>query len=386
MELAQLERPESREAKVARISVRTLALANFRNYTRARLELEPLPVILTGPNGAGKTSLLEAVSFLAPGRGLRRAKLAEVERIGGGPWAVAATVETPAGEVAIGTGRDDAGEDKRLVKIDGKPVRGHTELAQYVSMVWLTPQMDQLFTEGQSARRKFLDRLVYSFDPDHASRVNAYEYAMRERNRLLSMGRADPHWLSSLESKLAEQASAIALARLSTAAHLNEVMHASPLSFPKAELGLSGFAEDALSRGEPALHVEQALAEALEKARGADAQTGRTSIGTHRSELTVTHVGKNMEAALCSTGEQKALLLAMVLAEARAGQLWHGRVPVVLLDEVVAHLDAQKRSELFEEITALGAQVWMTGTDSSLFSGLENARFFRVSAGALAPG
>jgi len=370
-------------------SISSLTLTDFRNYRHLRLELDARPVVLVGHNGAGKTNLLEAVSFLAPGRGMRRAKIAEVNRQGGSAWVVAAKVETAMGEVQIGTGRDPASaaeSDKRLVRINGAPVRGANALAEYVSAVWLTPENDKLFLEGQSARRRFLDRLVYGFDAGHADRVAAYEYAMRERNRLLSAGRADPHWLDALERKLAENACAIAGARLEAIAHLNQSMRESPRSFPKAALALSGFADDRLIAGEKALVIEDALAQALAHARPQDAVTGRTSLGAHRSELTVTHAAKNMEAAFCSTGEQKVLLLSIVLAEARVGAAWRGRVPLLLLDEVAAHLDATRRAELFEEIQSIGAQAWMTGTDAHLFEEmLGKSALFRVENAILNP-
>lgn len=376
------------------ISVLSLSLTDFRNYESLTLDTGGGSVILTGHNGAGKTNLLEAVSFLAPGRGMRRAVLSEVDRVGGGAWTVSAELRTHAGEMQIGTGRDASmGEeaDKRRVRIDGKPARGAAALAEHVSLAWLTPQMDQLFIEGNSARRRFLDRLVYGFDPAHASRVNAYEQAMRERNRLLAQqrqgaGRADPFWLEALERKMAEGAVAIAAARLQAVSQLGDAIMQSTRSFPKAHLALSGDAEDALSQGEPALAVESSLAAALAAARGLDGASGRASVGAHRSRLSVTHAEKNMEAARCSTGEQKALLLAITLAEARAGAKWHARVPILLLDEVVAHLDPVRREELFQEIHDVGAQTWMTGTDTHLFEGMrDTAGVFRVENGRVTP-
>ncbi len=368
-----------------RISISRLRLSNFRNYHEMRLELEASPVILTGHNGAGKTNLLEAVSFLIPGRGMRRAKIAEIDRAVNGerhPWAIAAQAESMIGEVQIGTGRDvSAGPeaDKRVVRVEGKPLKNQAGLASYMSVTWLTPQMDQLFNEGASARRKFLDRLVYGFDAEHASRVNAYEYAMRERNRLLAERRGDAHWLSSLEHKMAETGTAIAIARMQACDHMNEEMQASPLPFPKARLALEGVVEKRIAEGASAVAAEAAFAEALAASRAADAGAGRALAGVHRSELSVTHVLKNMEAASCSTGEQKALLLSIVLAEARAAAHWHGRVPIMLLDEVVAHLDGGRRQELFDEILRTGAQAWLTGTDAALFEGMRGrAQFLQV--------
>lgn len=372
--------------------ISSLLLSNFRNYGYARFEVSPLPVVITGANGSGKTNILEAISLLSTGRGLRKAKLSEIDTLlptannqqpaTAQPWAIAAKVNGRRGEVKIGTGRDmDSvdGTDKRIVKIDGKIVRGQAELAHHVSLIWLTPQMEQLFSEAASSGRKFLDRLVFSFDSEHAVRANEYEYAMRERNKLLSSGRADIHWLDSLEQKMAECASAIAMARIATCEHINHTISASPLSFPKALIDVSGFTENLLKNGCSALEVENALRATFVTGRNQDAAAGRTLIGTHRSELLVTHLGKNMSAENCSMGEQKAMLLSIILAQARSGARWHGVTPIILLDEVAGHLDGIKRQELFEEICDIGAQTWMTGTEANLFSGLkEEAQFFVV--------
>lgn len=374
------------------ISLSSLSLSNFRNYEYARIEVIPKPVVLIGANGAGKTNILEAISLLSVGRGLRRAKLSEIDSISSNnaqPWAIAANVNGRVGEVKIGTGRDiESVEnfDKRIVKIDGKITRGQADLAQHLSIIWLTPQMEQLFTEGASSGRKFLDRLVYSFDSGHASRINEYDYAMRERNKLLQYGRADANWLDTLEQKMAECGAAIAIARLSTCEHINHTIAASKLSFPKAHVDVVGFAEDLIKNERAAIEVENYIRNALVGSRNQDAASGRTMVGTHRSELFVTHMDKNMQAENCSMGEQKALLLSIVLAQARSGARWHGVTPIILLDEVAGHLDAVKRSELFEEICSLGAQVWMTGTDAHLFDGLQGkAQFFAVNDGNILP-
>jgi DNA replication and repair protein RecF len=269
--------------------------------------------------------------------------------------------------------------NKRIVKIDGKVTKGQAELARHLSMVWLTPQMEQLFAESASAGRKFLDRLVFSFDSEHASRINEYDYAMRERNKLLAVGRGDKIWLDALEKTMAETATAIAISRLTTAEHINHTITASTLSFPKALVEVRGFAEDFLKCGNSALTSENTIKNALQEGRNLDASAGRTLTGTHRSELVVTHLQKNMLARNCSMGEQKALMLSIILAQARAGSRWHGVTPIILLDEVVGHLDASKRGELFEEICDIKAQSWMTGTDFSLFADLQGkAQFFRV--------
>ena len=374
--------------------LKSLSLNNFRNYSYARIEISPAPIVLTGSNGAGKTSILEAVSLLTPGRGLRRAKLSELDRLEPSPsgrgqgegacWAIAATISGMQGHVKIGTGRDEQAEDtdKRITKIDGKISRGQTELARHISMVWLIPQMEQLFQEGTSAGRKFLDRLVYSFDPDHASRINEYEFAMRERNKILQSDRADAIWLDALEQTMAETGAAIAIARLHTVEHINDAMHRSTLSFPKADIEICGIIEDKLRAGMAAVQAEDDFKLILRAERPRDRAAGRTLSGTHRSEMKVIHIIKQMPAASCSTGEQKALLLSIILAQARAGAQWHGVVPVILLDEVVAHLDATRRLELFEEICQIGAQTWMTGTDAALFAGLEGkAQYYQVDNG-----
>jgi DNA replication and repair protein RecF len=373
---------------VLSLSISSLSLHHFRNYTSARLEISPAPVVLTGRNGAGKTNILEALSLLVPGRGLRRAKLSEINNreYPRSAWAVAATIIGIQGESKIGTGRDPESEDadKRITRIDSKPARSQAELARHMAMIWLTPQMEQLFNDGTSAGRKFLDRLVYSFDTEHASRINEYEFAMRERNKLLAGGQGDAAWLEALEATMAETAAAIAAARLNTAQHINQAIAHSPLSFPKAHIGIHGFMEDRLSGGEAAIAVEELCKITLKNGRPQDTAAGRALTGTHRSEMRVTHAEKAMPAEACSTGEQKALLLSIVLAQARAGQQWHGVVPVLLLDEVAAHLDPTKRLELFAEIHHIKAQVWMTGTDPQLFTGMDQkTQFFSVENGSI---
>lgn len=384
----ELDPAVRRDDKHKILFLSSLSLHHFRNYTSTRLEISPQPVVLTGHNGAGKTNILEAISLLTPGRGLRRAKLSEIDNRNEDcqAWTVAATIAGIQGETKIGTGRDmEAGEmEKRLVKIGGKPARSQAELARHFSVIWLVPQMEQLFNESNSAGRKFLDRLVYSFDPEHAARVNEYEFAMRERNKLLQNPRADGIWLDALEQTMAETGAAIASARLHTVEHINQAIQNSPLSFPKAQLSIGGIIEDWLALGTAAIQAEEDFKRVLKSGRGMDAGAGRTLSGIHRSALWVIHVEKQMPAESCSTGEQKALLLSIILAQARAGAQWHGVIPVLLLDEVVAHLDATKRLELFAEIDHIKAQVWMTGTDDKLFAGMDQkAQFFRVESGSI---
>lgn len=370
------------------LSIQSLSLCNFRNYEEARLEVSSAPVVLIGHNGAGKTNILEAISLLTPGRGLRRARLSDIDATSTSQaWTVSARIQGMQGDVRIGTGRDQdnlSETDKRIVRIDGKTVRGQNELARHLAVIWLTPQMEQLFNEGTSAARKFLDRLVFSFDAEHASRINEYDYAMRERNKLLAMGRGDDIWLDALEQTMAETGAAIASARLHTVEHINHAITASTLSFPKAHIKLTGFLEEKLTSGAAAVDAEDALKATLRQNRGQDRGAGRTLIGPHRTQMNVFHIEKQMVAENCSMGEQKALLLSIVLAQARSGMQWHGVIPVLLLDEIASHLDPTRRLELFEEICQIGAQTWMTGTDAVFFAELqEKAQVFRVENGKI---
>ena len=380
----------------ARLAVLRLMLTDFRGYAAARLEVDARPVVLTGPNGAGKTNLLEAISFLSPGRGLRRAKLAEIDRRvppappGGavpGAWRVAATVATPRGALQIGTGRDAESEsgERRLLRIDGAPAKTQAALAEHLSLIWLTPLMDRLFQEASAPRRRFLDRLVYGFDPGHAARVSAYEQVMRERARLLRDGPSDPAWLGALEERMAEHGIAVAAARREVTARLDAACRAGDGPFPAAALGLTGEVEQWLE-AMPALAAEAELRRRLQAARRIDAASGVTTIGPHRGDLAVRHAASGAMAAQCSTGEQKALLVAVLLAQARLQAAEHAAAPVMLLDEVTAHLDAERRAALFAELTGLGIQAWLTGTERALFAELDGAaQFFGVANGMVAP-
>ncbi|HER27665.1 MAG TPA: DNA replication/repair protein RecF [Rhodospirillales bacterium] len=380
-------------------SLQRLTLTDFRCYAALRLDVDARPVILTGANGAGKTNILEAVSFLVPGRGLRGARLAEIARSDPGStaesprqWAVSAIIETPVGPVNLGTGRDQpghGGREKRLVHIDGERVSSQSRLADYLSIQWLTPQMDRLFVEGPSARRRFLDRLVFGFDPAHAGRVSAYEHALRERSRLLRHGQpgtgrpADPEWLSVLEDSMATRGVAVAAARLQLAQRLGQIA-ARKGAFPGATIAVSGDVEQWLGEG-PALQAEDRFRAALANCRSRDSENGSTGLGPHRSDLIVHHTRTGQVAALCSTGEQKALLIALILANARLQAAERGSLPLLLLDEVAAHLDQTRRQALFDEILALGIQAWMTGTDMSLFDAMaRTAQFFSVDNATLA--
>ena len=378
-------------------AIRRLDLTDFRNYRALRLEVGPAPVVLTGANGAGKTNLLEALSFLAPGRGLRRAALSEVARTSGGAvaagWAVAARVDTRNGQIALGSGVEnpvaDARRSRRSVRIDGAPARGQAALAEHVSIIWLTPEMDRLFQDGASGRRRFIDRMVFGFDPEHANRLVAYEQALRGRQRLLRDHVADPAWLAVLEETMAASGVALAAARRDAVARLDAALKngdaAAALPFPRAGLELTGELDDWLGEG-PALDAEDRLRAALAAARTRDGSAGRTEHGPHRSDLRVGHLDKNMPAARCSTGEQKALLIAIILAHAQLLTLDRGATPVLLLDEVAAHLDEGRRTALAARILDLGAQAWVTGTDDSLFAGFRGAaQFLRVAEATISP-
>lgn len=384
-------------APARQLAVTRLAVSDFRGYAAAQLQLDARPVVLTGPNGAGKTNLLEAVSYLGPGRGLRQAKLGEVTRRAAGEsepppgrgWAVTARLATPLGPVAVGTGLDPAapaGTARRVVRIDGRTAASQAALADYLAVVWLIPAMDRLFLEGANNRRRFLDRLVFAFHAEHAGQLSAYERAMRERNRLLREPRWDTAWLAALEENMAANGVAVAAARrevvtrLAAAARQVSPARAAPpwgagagtAAFPGAAPTVSGTLEDGLADS-PALALEDRFRARLAGVRPVDAAAGMATEGPHRSDLAVTHVEKGCPAGQCSTGEQKALLITLVLAHARLLAAEQGAPPLLLLDEVAAHLDARRRSALFEAILAVGAQTWLTGTDPALFRQLGSA-------------
>ena len=374
--------------------IERLTLTNFRNHARAVLETGPGPVVLVGANGAGKTNLLEAVSLLSPGRGLRRAPFAELARHGqNDPWAIAARLHADANVVDIGTGLPAGAADQqsgRLVRIDGDPQQGSGALG-FVQMVWLTPSSDALFTGPASERRRFVDRLIAAFDAGHATRSSQFDRAMRQRNRLLEDGVTAPARFEGLETIMAETGVAISAARRAVVDALRAVMdqrrtleRGSP--FPWAEVTLEGRVEDWLAI-RAAVDAEDDYRADLARNRARDRAAGRTLEGPHRSDLVVAHGPKAMPARLCSTGEQKALLVGLVLAHAK-GLAAHanGAAPILFLDEIAAHLDADRRRGLYREIAQLGAQAWLTGTDRAAFDGLaENARFFAVDGGSVTP-
>jgi DNA replication and repair protein RecF len=358
--------------------VRRLTLTNFRNYHAASLAIDASTIVLVGPNGAGKTNLIEAISFLAPGRGLRRATLDEVAFIeGDGSWAVAAEVEGALGLATLGTGIERPAEDgaatQRKYRIDREPVASAAAFADHMRIVWLVPAMDTLFAGAPSERRRFLDRLVLAVDAEHASRVNALERSLRSRNRLLMEPRPDLHWLDAVEHETAELAVAVAGLRVETAHRLEPVLASRKGSaFPPAEIALDGWMEQ-LIPAHPAVEIEERYRAMLRDNRGRDAAAGRTLDGPHLTDLKVVYAAKNIAAADASTGEQKALLIGLVLAHAGLIAEMTGRAPVLLLDEIVAHLDPARRGALHEELAQLGTQVWMTGADPALFAEVEPA-------------
>jgi len=377
-----------------RLWIEEIRLSNFRNYADLVVDAGPEPVVLVGPNGAGKTNLLEAVSLLAPGQGLRRATFPDLARFGGdGTWAVAARLNTHSGPVSIGTGLtpDRTGGDRpgRTVRIDGETASGSGALADIVEMVWVTPATDGLFTGPAGERRRFLDRLILCFDPGYRARAGRFERAMQSRNRLLDDGVRDPARFEGLELIMAETGVAIAAARSEAVAALASIIGArrsrnASDPFPWSVLAMQGSLESRLAE-RPAVEVEDDYAAELVATRERDRAAGRTLSGPHRSDFLVTHGPKSMPAHACSTGEQKALLLGLVLAHAElTAERRDGEAPLLMLDEVAAHLDQSRRAALFAEIIRLGAQAWMTGTDIQSFAALfGRARFWRVDDGSV---
>ncbi len=381
----------------ATLRLTRLMLRTFRSWPGLTQAFSSPIVVITGDNGAGKTNLLEAVSLLGPGRGLRGARAAEFARRDAEgeayPWAAAGRFEGPWGGFDIGTGTPEDGRlERRVITLDGATQKSRADLADRVAAVWLTPQMDRLFQDAASERRRFLDRLVWALAPHHAREVAAYENAMAQRNRLLARERkegvrADPAWLTGLEDAMARHGVAAAAARRDLVARLNATLLAERVTgaFPAARLALACAVTEALGR-EPALAVEEGLRAAWDTGRNRDAAAGATLAGPHRADLLFTHAPKDLPAALCSTGEQKALLVAVVLAHAALIAAARGFAPILLLDEVAAHLDAARREALFAALAALPAQAFLTGTDSAVFAPLRGlAEGHRARPGILVP-
>ena len=373
--------------------VARLLLTDFRNYESLALDFSPGAVVLTGENGAGKTNLLEAISFLSPGRGMRRTAHEDVARAGADGFAIHARVEGGYGEVELGTGtlfeRTPGNETAgRKVRINGANARSADEMLEWLRVIWLLPAMDSLFTGPAAERRRFIDRLVLAIDAGHGRRALDYEKAMRGRNRLLTEQARDEAWFEAIETQMAETGTAIAAARVEIVRLLSAMVERLPddSPFPKADIALAGTLEEALAH-QPAVDVEEGYRRALSENRYRDRAAGRTLEGPHRSDLLVRHRPKDMPADQCSTGEQKALLTGLILSHARLVAELSGSPPILLLDEIAAHLDAGRRAALFAILEELNCQAFMTGTDAALFSSLEGrAQFFTVASGTITPG
>ena len=379
--------------------IRKLSVSNFRNYSKVSLEPSQQMVVLLGNNGAGKTNLLEAISMLSPGRGLRRAQLTQLNRAKidttdedniietQRQWAVSVKVESNGFQTRIGTGCATTFADgkiaKRLVKINGDIVKSQVSLNDYLTLSWLTPQMDRLFLEGSSQRRRFLDRLVFAFDALHSKRVNRYNHALRERKKLLLSWTQDASWLNAIENSLAEMGVAIAVTRQDLIRRLSPIIGKNMGLFPSAIISMEGEVESWLEDGS-ALEVEQRFREELKKSRANGFSEYSQIPGPHRSEFNCVHSSNKMEASLCSTGEQKALLVSIVLSHAILRKKECGSAPILLLDEISAHLDKRRRSSLFELLQNLESQIWMTGTESGAFSDiLKIAETYNISEGKI---
>lgn len=362
-----------------------LRLSHFRNYATAALDLDARHVVLTGANGSGKTNLLEAVSLLAPGRGLRRAPFDNLHQLGAEEgWAVAASVETPQGPADLGTGLAAPGGARR-VRLNGANAQNMESLAEYIRILWLTPDMDGLFRGPAGDRRRFLDRLVMTLIPSHGSEVANFERAMRQRNRLLEQS-GDPAWLDAIEAQMAAHAAAVHFARLDCLLHLQGLVTSSidADAFPAAGLSLTSLFEPDIAFA-TSTQLEGALSDTWRQTRALDRAAGRTTTGPHRVDFEVVHAQRQMPAGLCSTGEQKALLIGLVLGHAHLVGRVTGITPLLLLDEVAAHLDPDRRAALFAALDALGTQCWMTGTDPGLFEKALGARHFLVHQGVVSP-
>jgi DNA replication and repair protein RecF len=371
--------------------IHRLTLTHFRNYRAASLATRGDVVVLVGPNGAGKTNCIEAISYLTPGRGLRRATLEDVaDNQGDGSWAVSAEVEGALGLATLGTGLDapglEASATGRRCRIDREPVTSAAAFGDHLRMVWLTPSMDGLFLGPASERRRFFDRLVLAIDSEHSARVSALDRSLRSRNRLLEVRNYDDHWCDAIERETAELAVAVAAMRGQTVTKLAAMLRArgETSAFPAAQIMLDGWMENALM-SEPATSVEDRYREILRESRARDAIAGRTLDGPHLTDLEAIYAPKSMPARDASTGEQKALLIGLVLAHASLVAEMTGITPLLLLDEVVAHLDPSRRMALFDELSRLGAQVWMTGADPAAFAGIgSSSEIFGVESGQIA--
>lgn len=364
-----------------------LTLTDFRSYATLTWHPQARISVLAGPNGTGKTNLLEAVSLLAPGRGLRGARIADLARHGTAAWAVAGRFQSEATTTDIGTGTPpDGPPDRRVFRLDGAPPRSQAAIAARVAVVWLTPQMDRLFQEALSGRRRFLDRLVWALEPGHAREIAAHDTAMAQRNRLLAEGRADPAWLAALEDAMARHAVAATAARTTLATHLNAALQAGAAApFPTAAIALVCPIADRLA-GSPAIEVEDWLRTSLAESRPRDAAAGGAALGAHRTDMALADAATGRPAAQASTGEQKALLVGLILGHAALIAEARGTAPLLLLDEPAVHLDPDRRAALFAALARLPAQTLITGTDSETFAPLSgHAELLRTGDGHLTP-
>ncbi len=373
------------------VGLRRLVLTEFRNHTRLELDLNSKAIVLYGANGAGKTNILEAISTLAPGRGIRGAELGELSRQSdyNGSFAVAAIIGEGELERKIGVGLDiNSPTNRKITRIDGKDVSNKQTL-ETLRLIWVTPQMDRIFAGPHSERRKFLDRIIVSFHPEISSQMSVYEKTIKERQKILDSDFKDPVWLDGLEIQAAQAGVAIAMARIESLSILqNEINDNQTSNFPKAKLSLDGFIENAIISGQSPIEAEEKFKAELKNTRAKDSIIGRASIGPHKTEISAIHADNGMIAEKCSTGEQKALLFGLILAQARAisgtiaknSNLYLRPVPILLLDEAGAHFDKKRRDALAQELLELNGQSWLTGTDKNLFEGFENdAEYYAIS-------
>ncbi len=367
----------------------SLQATSYRNYDFLHLNLYPKPIVITGPNGAGKTNILEAISLFSPGvgqgRNLRNAPLSDLGKQGAlGPWGVSLKLKTDDGIVDMGTGLESSlekGEEKRLLRLDGKTLRRQGDLSSYLSMVWLTPAMDGLLVESPEARRRFLDRLASCVDDDHLSRLQRYSSCLRQRSFLLKNSPHQHRWIGTLEETMAREGVAITITRWQMVEWLKNAMAQGKGVFPLADLALTGWLEEAVLSS-PALVCEEELRLRLEKGRPGDGETGGAAEGPHRGDLAVSYYEKKLKASQCSTGEQKALLVSIILGFARIQRIRQQGVCLLLLDDIVAHLDQDRRRCLFDEVCHLSLQAWMTGTDEGHFAELQDrAQFLKIEKG-----
>ncbi|MFV0322334.1 MAG: DNA replication/repair protein RecF [Alphaproteobacteria bacterium] len=363
--------------------IKQIDLTNYRNYPMLRFVPSDGMNILLGANGAGKTNLIEAISILIPGRGLRMAgkeDFAKYDISAGQSWAVVAQIDDSQQYVKLATGAPK--EATRDVLVNGEKSR-QSDLSRFFNCVWLTPNQDRLFVDGASARRRFLDRLVFGMDPAHAGRINAYEKSMRERAKLLALGNSDAAWLDAIEDNMVSKGIAIAAARFDVVSRLSKYTQARQGLFPQASLSLEGEVDEWLGELN-AIDGEDRYRKALKDNRQKDTMAAMTHIGPHRSDLMVFHSDKKLPAKLCSTGEQKALLVSIILADSRMQGAERGIKPVLLLDEITAHLDPMRRQSLFDELEALGVQAFLTGTEIALFDSMQKrAKIWQVSTGQI---